>query len=136
MSMEDFNAAVIAEFRSNEGRVAQFGDATVVLLHTVGGRSGREYTTPVVTQPDGDRFVIFASKAGAPENPAWYHNLLAHPDVTIEVGTRTLEVTASVADGAERDRYYERQVEAMPQFGEYAAKTARTIPVVVLTPRG
>ncbi len=131
----DFNAEVIAEFRANEGRVARFGDATVVLLHTVGAKSGTEYVTPVVCQRDGDRYVIFASKAGAPENPGWYHNLMAHPDATIEVGTRTIAVTARVAEGAERDRYYERQVEAMPQFGEYQAKTDRRIPVVILTPR-
>ena len=135
-SPADFNAAIIEEFRANAGRVGgRFEGNTLLLLHHRGAKSGRDYVNPVVYLPDGDRYVVFASKAGAPENPGWYHNLLAHPDITIEVGGETLEATASVAQGPERDRLYERQVAIMPRFAEYQAGTTRTIPVVVLTPK-
>ena len=134
-SPADFNAAIIEEFRANGGRVGgRFEGNTLLLLHHRGAKSGRDYVNPVVYLPDGDRYVVFASKAGAPENPGWYHNLMAHPDIAIEVGGETLEVTASVAQGPERDRLYERQVAIMPRFAEYQANTSRTIPVVVLTP--
>jgi deazaflavin-dependent oxidoreductase (nitroreductase family) len=133
---EDFNATIIAEFRANAGRVGgRFEGATLLLLHHEGAKSGHQYVNPVVYLPDGERYVIFASKAGAPTNPGWYHNLIAHPEVTIEVGTGTIEATASVAEGSERDRLYERQVGVMPRFAEYQATTERQIPVVVLTPR-
>jgi deazaflavin-dependent oxidoreductase (nitroreductase family) len=132
----DFNATVISEFRANEGRVGgRFEGNTLLLLHHVGGKTGTRYVNPVAYLADGDRYVIFASKAGAPSHPGWYHNLIAHPDVTIEVGSETIEATASVAEGAERDRLYARQVEAMPRFAEYQQATERVIPVVVLTPR-
>ena len=135
-SPADFNAAIIEEFRANAGRVGgRFEGNTLLLLHHRGAKSGRDYVNPVVYLPDGDRYVVFASKAGAPENPGWYHNLLAHPDITIEVVGETLEATASVAQGPERDRLYERQVAIMPRFAEYQAGTTRTIPVVVLTPK-
>jgi deazaflavin-dependent oxidoreductase (nitroreductase family) len=132
----DFNAAIIEEFRANAGRVGgRFEGATLLLLHHQGAKSGRQYVNPVVYLPDGERYVIFASKAGAPTNPGWYHNLRAHPEVTIEVGAETIDATASVAEGSERDRLYDRQVGAMPRFAEYQAATERQIPVVVLTPR-
>ena len=132
----DFNAAIIEEFRANAGRVAgRFERTQLLLLHTEGARSAKRYVTPVAYLADGGRYVIFASKAGAPTNPGWYHNLRAHPDTTIEVGGATLEVTASVAQGAERDRLYALQAQAAPQFAEYQARTERQIPVVVLTPR-
>lgn len=134
--MADFNAGVIAEFRANGGRVGgQFDGNTLLLLHHTGARSGRDYVNPLVYLADGDRYVIFASKAGAPTHPSWYHNLLAHPDVRIEIGGETLAAVASVAQGAERDRLYERQSAIMPRFAEYQAATERVIPAVVLTPK-
>jgi deazaflavin-dependent oxidoreductase (nitroreductase family) len=132
----DFNAAVIADFRANDGRVGgRFEGNTLLLLHHRGAKSGREYVNPLVYLPDGDRYVIFASKAGAPNHPGWYHNIVADPNVTIEVPGETLEATASVAQGAERDRLYGRQVAIMPQFADYQAGIERVIPVVVLTPK-
>ncbi|HEY1776375.1 MAG TPA: nitroreductase family deazaflavin-dependent oxidoreductase [Solirubrobacteraceae bacterium] len=135
-SPADFNAAVIAEFRANDGRVGgRFEGNTLLLLHHRGAKSGRDYINPLVYLPDGDRYVIFASKAGAPNHPGWYHNVVADPNITIEVGGETLEATASVAQGAERDRLYDRQTAIMPRFAEYQASTERVIPAVVLTPK-
>ncbi|MHB1538769.1 MAG: nitroreductase/quinone reductase family protein [Solirubrobacteraceae bacterium] len=129
----DFNSNVIAEFRANGGRVAMFEGAPLLLLHHVGVRSGQRRVTPLVYLPDGERYVIFASKAGAPSHPAWYHNLLASRDVEIELGSERVAVRASEAEGAERDRLYEAQKQRMPQFAEYEQKTDRVIPAVVLT---
>jgi deazaflavin-dependent oxidoreductase (nitroreductase family) len=132
----DFNAAVIADFRANDGRVGgRFEGNTLLLLHHRGAKSGREYVNPLVYLPDGDGYVIFASKAGAPNHPGWYHNIVADPNVMIEVPGETLEATASVAQGAERDRLYGRQVAIMPQFADYQAGIERVNPVVVLTPK-
>lgn len=132
----DFNAQIIAEFRANHGRVGgRFDGATLLLLHTTGAKSGTPRTNPVVYLADGGRYVVFASKAGAPTNPGWYHNLKAHPDVSIEVEDSTIEVTASEVTGSERDRLYDRQTERSPQFADYQAKTERVIPVIALTPR-
>ncbi|MGZ4180009.1 MAG: nitroreductase family deazaflavin-dependent oxidoreductase [Solirubrobacteraceae bacterium] len=134
-SPQDFNAQIIEEFRANQGRVGgPFEGATLLLLHHVGARSGKDRVNPLVYNRDGDRYVVFASKAGAPTNPDWYHNLKANPRVTIEVGTDTIEVAASEASGDERDRLFGAQVERSPQFGEYQSKTDRAIPVIVLTP--
>jgi deazaflavin-dependent oxidoreductase (nitroreductase family) len=136
-SRADRNARVIDEFRANGGHVGgTFERTQLLLLHHTGARSGRSLVNPVAYLEDGDRYVIFASKGGAPSNPAWYHNLLAHPDVSIEVGTDTIDVAASDATGEERDRLWDAQVERSPQFGEYQRKTKRTIPVIILTPRG
>jgi deazaflavin-dependent oxidoreductase (nitroreductase family) len=134
-SPQDFNARIIEEFRANQGRVGgPFEGATLLLLHHVGARSGKDRVNPLVYNRDGDRYVVFASKAGAPTNPDWYHNLNANPNVTIEVGTDTIEVAASEASGDERDRLFRAQVERSPQFGEYQSNTDRVIPVIVLTP--
>ena len=134
-SPQDFNARIIEEFRANQGVVGgPFEGATLLLLHHVGARSGKDRVNPLVYNRDGDRYVVFASKAGAPTNPDWYHNLKASPNVTIEVGTDTIEVAASEASGDERDRLFGAQVERSPQFGEYQSKTDRVIPVIVLTP--
>jgi deazaflavin-dependent oxidoreductase (nitroreductase family) len=136
-SPQDFNARIIEEFRANDGRVGgPFEGATLLLLHHVGARSGKDRINPLVYNRDGDRYVVFASKAGAPTNPDWYHNLKAHPNVTIEVGTDTTKAVADEATGAERDRLFQAQVERSPQFGEYQSKTDRVIPVIVLTPTG
>jgi deazaflavin-dependent oxidoreductase (nitroreductase family) len=135
-SPADFNAQIIEEFRANEGRVGgPFEGNPLLLLHHTGARSGRSYVNPLAYQADDGRYVIFASKAGAPENPGWYHNLKANPDTTIEVGTETVPVRAEEAEGAERDRLYSTQAERIPQFGAYQETAGRTIPVIVLTPR-
>ena len=137
MSRADFNTQVISEFRDNAGQVGgMFEGRTMLLLHHTGAKSGAERVAPLVYLPDGDRYVIFASKGGAPENPAWYHNLKAKPETKIEVGDESVEVEVQEASGDERDRLYEAQVAVMPQFAEYAEKTDRQIPVLVLTPKG
>jgi deazaflavin-dependent oxidoreductase (nitroreductase family) len=133
----DFNAQIIDEFRANEGRVGgMFDGTTLLLLHHVGSRTGTNRVNPLAYDRDGDRYVIFASKAGAPTNPDWYHNLKAHPNVEIEVGADTIGVVAAEAAGEERDRLFRRQAERSPGFAEYEAKTDRVIPVMILTPTG
>jgi deazaflavin-dependent oxidoreductase (nitroreductase family) len=132
----DFNAQVIEEFRANGGKAGGiFEGAALLLLHNVGAKSGERYVTPLVYMEDGGRWVIFASKGGAPSNPGWYWNLKAGPEVSIEVGTETVEVLATEATGEERDSLFERQKAEAPQFAEYEQKTERTIPVIVLTRR-
>jgi len=134
VNMHDFNRNVIDEFRTNDGKVGgPFENAPILLLTTTGAKSGRKYTTPLVYQTDGDRIVIFGSKGGAPSHPAWYHNLVANPRVTIELPGETVEVTAATVEGAERERIWSAQKEIMPGFAEYEAKTERQIPVIVLT---
>jgi deazaflavin-dependent oxidoreductase (nitroreductase family) len=134
-SPSDFNAQIIEEFRANEGRVGgMFEGSTLLLLHHVGAKSGKSHINPLGYLNDQRRYVIFASKAGAPRNPDWYHNLKANPDVTIEVGTDTIAVIADEATGEERDRLFRRQAERVPQFAEYEKQTDRVIPVIVLTP--
>ena len=129
----EFNAGIIAEFRANKGKVGgPFTGAPLLLLTTTGAKSGRQTTTPLMYAEDGDRMLIFASKAGAPENPAWYHNLLAHPEVKLEVGTETFTATATPITGEERDRLYSEWATRNPGFAEYQAKTSRKIPVVAL----
>ncbi len=131
----DFNAQIIDEFHANDGRVGgMFDGMPLLLLHHTGARSGKSRINPLAYQSDGERYVIFASKAGAPTNPDWYHNLKAHPNVEIEVGADTIDVLATEASGEERERLYRTQAERVPQFGEYEQKTDRVIPVIVLTP--
>ncbi|MFE5919843.1 nitroreductase/quinone reductase family protein [Streptomyces sp. NPDC056468] len=130
----DFNQQVIDEFRANKGRVGgYFEGARLILLTTTGARTGRPHTTPVGYLPDGaDRILVIASAGGAPSHPAWFHNLLANPHVTIESGAFTYEARAAVLDGEERDRAFARAVEADPGWAEYQEKTRRVIPVVAL----
>lgn len=131
--MNDFNAKVIDEFRANAGKVGgSFEGAPMVLLTTTGAKSGQPRTSPLVYLADGDRILIFASKAGAPTNPDWYHNLKANPRVTVEVGEETFETEAEEITGDERDRLYAQQVSRMPGFQAYADDTDRIIPVVAL----
>jgi deazaflavin-dependent oxidoreductase (nitroreductase family) len=135
-NQNDFNQRIIAEFHANGGTVGgPFAGAPMLLLTTTGAKSGTLRTTPLVYLPDGDRLVVIASKGGAPKHPAWYHNLVAHPDVTVEVGSETLPVRAAVLSGEERDRLYARQAGLRPAFAEYQAKTTRRIPVVALERR-
>lgn len=132
----DFNASVIEEFRANGGTAGgMFEGMPLLLVHNVGAKSGTEFVTPLVYLADGDNWVIFASKGGAPNNPGWYHNLKAQPEASIEVGSDTVDVTAEEATGDERDRLYSIQEAQQPQFAEYAQKTERKIPVIVLKPR-
>jgi deazaflavin-dependent oxidoreductase (nitroreductase family) len=135
-SPADFNANIIEEFHANEGRVGgMFEGVPLLLLHHTGAKSGKSRVNPLAYQADDGRYVIFASKGGAPTHPDWYHNLRAQPDVTIEVGTDTIDVVASEASGEERERLFRTQAERVPQFGDYEQKTDRVIPVIVLTPR-
>jgi deazaflavin-dependent oxidoreductase (nitroreductase family) len=131
--LHQFNQKIITEFRANGGKVGPpFEGSPMLLLTTTGARSGKQRVNPLVYTRDGERYVIIASKAGAPEHPHWFHNLVANPAVTIEVGTETFEARASVAQGGERERLYAAQAEQMPVFKEYAAKAGREIPVVLL----
>jgi deazaflavin-dependent oxidoreductase (nitroreductase family) len=131
----DFNAKVIEEFHANEGRVGgMFDSMPLLLLHHTGARSGQVRINPLAYQDDDGRYVIFASKGGAPTNPDWYHNVKANPSVTIEVGADKIEALASEATGEERERLFRTQAQRMPQFAEYEQKTDRVIPVIVLTP--
>lgn len=134
-SPADFNAQIIEEFRANEGRVGgMFDGLPLLLLHHIGAKSGKSRINPLAYQSDGGRYVVFASKAGAPTNPDWYHNLKAQPNVTIEVGADTINVIAGEATGEERERLYRTQAERIPQFAEYEQKAKRIIPVIVLKP--
>ena len=133
-AVQDWNSKIIEEFRANEGRVGgPFEGAPVVLLHTKGAKSGRERVHPIMyLDLDGHRFV-FASKAGADTNPDWYRNLVANPDVTVEVGADRYAAKAVPVVGPERDRIYAEQARRYPGFAEYQEKTDRVIPVVELT---
>ena len=130
----DHNAGIIEEFRANQGRVGgYFEGQTLLLLHTVGRRTGLPRVNPAVYLPDGDRFVVFATKSGAPSNPHWYRNLMANPEVEVEVGTETIPVRAvEIRDEREREALYARQVERVPGFAEYPKQTNRRIPVIAL----
>jgi deazaflavin-dependent oxidoreductase (nitroreductase family) len=132
--MADFNAKIIEEFRANEGKVGgMFEGANIVLITTTGAKSGRQRTNPLVYLPDGDRIVVFASNGGADTNPAWFHNVKANPEITVEVGTDKYDATAQqVEDRTERDALYARIVAVNPGFGEYEKNTERVIPVVAL----
>ncbi|MGQ0805403.1 MAG: nitroreductase family deazaflavin-dependent oxidoreductase [Actinomycetota bacterium] len=131
--MNDFNQQIIDEFRSKGGKVGgPFAGAPLLLLHHTGAKTGRERVNPLAYGRDGDRLVVFGSKAGAPTNPDWYHNLLANPRAKVEVGGDTIDVVARVAEGEERERIWERQKQDMPGFAEYEQKTSRRIPVVIL----
>ena len=132
-AVKSFNETVIEEFRANGGKVTgPFVGAPMLLLTTTGAKTGQERTSPVVHTRDGDDYVIIASKAGAPTHPDWYHNLLANPRATIEVGEDTIEVVAAPAQGEERKRLWDQQVALMPNFADYESMTSREIPVVVL----
>jgi deazaflavin-dependent oxidoreductase (nitroreductase family) len=129
----DWNAAAIKEFRANAGKVGgPFAGRTLLILHTIGAKSGKEHVNPVAYVTDGDRLVIIASKGGAPTNPDWYYNLVANPRITVEVGTEQFTAIASVTREPERTRLYAKMVEMMPGFAEYPKKTTRVIPVIIL----
>jgi deazaflavin-dependent oxidoreductase (nitroreductase family) len=132
MDPTDFNRNLIAEFREHDGKVTgMFADRPLMVLTTTGAKSGQARTVPIVYTRDGDRLVAIASKGGAPTNPDWYHNLVAHPNVTIELPGETFKARARVAEGVERDRLYAAQAALMPGFAEYETMTTRKIPVVI-----
>ncbi len=134
--MSDWNTGIIAEFRSNHGKVGgYFAGKPVLLINHTGARTGMARTNPLTYLKDGNRYFVFASKSGADTNPDWYYNLKAHPDVKIEVEDDTIEVHAEEITGAQRDKMYARQSSLMPQFNQYAQKTKRIIPVIALTPK-
>ena len=134
MTMNDFNQAIIEEFRANGGEVGGgFDGRPMVLVHHTGAKSGTERVSPLVYLPDGDDVVVFGSKGGSPTHPHWYLNLVANPDTTIELGGETIKVRARVAQGAERERIWEKQKQLMPGFAAYEDKAqGRQIPVVIL----
>jgi len=135
--MADWNSQIIEEFRANKGKVGgPFEGAPLLLLHTVGAKTGQHRVNPVMYRQLPDGYAVFASKAGAPTNPDWYHNLLAHPDVEAEIGTETVKLRARVAEGAERGQIWEAHKAANPGFADYEKKTTRQIPVVILEPAG
>ncbi len=138
--MADWNTGVIEEFRANDGKVRAFARQPLLLLTHAGARSGTRRTNPLAYFRDGGDYVVVASKGGAPTNPDWYYNLLANPKASIEIGADgrvvELEVTARPADPQERDRLWSMITEANPAFKEYEGRTARTLPVLVLTPIG
>jgi deazaflavin-dependent oxidoreductase (nitroreductase family) len=131
----DWNTNVIEEFRANGGKVGgNFAGVPLVILHTAGAKSGEPRQTPLFYRQEGDDVVVFASYAGAPTHPAWYHNVVAHPEVTVELGDATRTMRARVAVGDERERLWNAQKDEWPQFAEYEEKTDRAIPVVILEP--
>jgi deazaflavin-dependent oxidoreductase (nitroreductase family) len=134
--MNDWNTKVIEELRANGGNAPSFGGAPLLILHTIGAKSGQERLSPLLYRERGDDLVIFASYAGAPVNPAWFHNLVAHSDATVEVGGETRSVRARVAGPEERDELWEWNKQDYETFADYEAKTDRRIPVVILEPVG
>lgn len=134
--MSNWNEGIIDEFRANDGKVSGiFEGKPLLLLHHKGARTGTERVSPLMYQPVDGSYAVFASKGGAETNPDWFHNLKAHPDVIIEVGTDKIDVRARIAEGDEQDRIWERQKSEFPQFAGYEQKTSRDqIPVIVLDP--
>jgi deazaflavin-dependent oxidoreductase (nitroreductase family) len=130
----EWNKKIIEEFRANDGKVGgQFANSSLLLLHTTGAKSGQPRINPVAYTTDGDRYVIIASKGGAPTNPDWYYNLVANPKVKVEVGTEQFQARATVPAELERIQLYDKMATVYPGFADYQRKTSRTIPVVVLT---
>jgi len=133
-AMQQFNQNLIKEFRANGGKVLSgpFVNAPLLLLTTTGAKSGKPFTTPLVYTKDGNRIVIIASKGGFPTNPAWFHNLKAHPTVTLEVGKEKFQANATITTDPERQRLFDAQSKVMPTFNDYQKATTRQIPVIAL----
>jgi deazaflavin-dependent oxidoreductase (nitroreductase family) len=135
-NQNDYNRQLIEEFRTNRGKAdGPFASRPLLLLTTTGARSGLLRTTPMMYIPDGDRLLVIASNAGASAHPDWYRNLLAHPQVTVEVGTETFDAIAVVTEGLERQQLWSRIVESYPFFADHQAKTTRQIPIIALSRR-
>jgi deazaflavin-dependent oxidoreductase (nitroreductase family) len=132
--MKEFNQSIIDEFRSNEGVVGgPFEGASLLLLRTIGAKSCLARTNPLAYLREDDQLIVIASYAGAPSNPPWYYNLLANPEVRVEVGIEKFTALASVVDEPDRSALYAKMASVMPDFSKYQAKTSRIIPVVALT---
>ncbi len=132
--LNEYNKTVIEEFRANQGKVGgQMENMPVILLTMTGAKTGRTITKPLVYSKDGDRMVVIASFAGAPKHPAWYLNLVAHPEVTVEVGTEKFRAKVEETSGDERQRLFDTQAAQMSIFNDYQKKTTRPIPVLTLT---
>jgi deazaflavin-dependent oxidoreductase (nitroreductase family) len=132
--MKDFNKQVIEEFRANGGKVGgPFEGAPMMLLTTTGAKSGQPRVAPLVYTTDGDRIVIVASKGGAPTHPDWYHNIVANPEITVEVGGEKFPARAEIAPEPDRTRLFNAQADLMPNFYEYQKNTDRTIPVITIS---
>ncbi len=133
--MGNWNHSIIEEFRTNNGKVGgHFQGRDLLLLHTKGAKSGEARVNPVAYVRDGEGIVVIASKGGAPTNPDWYYNLVANPQVSVEIGTDQVEAVAEVASEPERSRLYDKMITVMPGFADYPQKTTRQIPVIVLKP--
>lgn len=132
--MEELNTPIIEEFRSNGGKVGgQFAGGNMLLLHTIGAKSQQPRVNPVGYMQEGNAFIIIASKGGAPTNPDWYHNILAHPEVELEVGTERFKAHATIPEREERDRLFAKFAKQAPGFSEYQKHTSRLLPVILLT---
>lgn len=134
--MSEFNQKIIEEFRANDGIVGEFFEGkTVLLLHTIGAKSGKKRLNPLVTMADADRYIIIASAGGAEKHPAWYHNIKANTNVRVEVGTEQFDAEATITEEPERSELYAKMTVPYPFFADYAEKTAgiRTIPVITLS---
>jgi deazaflavin-dependent oxidoreductase (nitroreductase family) len=132
-AQQRYNDLLIEQFRTNAGKVTgQFADLPVLLLETKGAKTGATRITPLVYFKDGERYLVIASKAGAPTNPAWYHNLAANPAASVELPKESFDVQARRTEGAERDRLFQKVVEQFPIYTGCQQKTSRTIPVIVL----
>ncbi len=130
---KDFNRNLIDEFRSNNGKVGgMFEGAPLLLLTTTGAKSGLARVAPLAFTKDNDRFVVIASKGGAPSHPDWYYNLRTNPEVTVEIGTEKFPARASIQYGEERQRLFDQMAEKMPNFAEYQRNTRRELPVILL----
>jgi deazaflavin-dependent oxidoreductase (nitroreductase family) len=128
------NKFIIAEYRASGGNLGgYFADKPLLLLTTVGAKTGIHHTHPLGYLQDGDRYVVFGSVVGAPKNPDWYHNLIAHPEVVVEVGPDTFDAVATVTEGAEREALYARHAASHPEWAQYQTRTTRKFPVVGLT---
>lgn len=135
-NMNDWNQQIIEEFRTHGGKVGgPFEGVTLLLLTTTGAKSGQKRINPLIYLLDGERLFIFAAKGGGPSNPDWYHNLVAHPQVTVELGTEQFEATAVFLEGEERDQIYAKETQAHPGAADFEKKTTRKIPVVELVRR-
>lgn len=132
----DWNQKIIEEFRANDGKVGgYFENMNLLLLHTTGAKSGQKRINPVAYTNQDGKLVVIASKGGAPTNPDWYYNIVANPDVSVEVGTEQFQAKATVAEEPERTRLYDNMAEQYPGFEEYRQKADREIPVITLTPQ-
>jgi deazaflavin-dependent oxidoreductase (nitroreductase family) len=132
--MDEYNRRLIEDFRAHGGKVSgEFERTPMLLLTSTGARSGQRHTTPMGYMPDSDRLIVFAANGGAPKNPDWYHNLVAHPQVTVEVGTETFAALAVVTQGTEREQLWIRGVAMFPFLAKHQAKTPRQIPVIALS---